>query len=99
MERTPFSYVFEVGRGIRRPASSRNPTVRAATLAGATVVFLALLVLIIPLIALFLVLFLIFWIVAQVSMLFGGASRAPGDGAERENVRVVGRGGDHSAGG
>jgi len=98
MERTPFSYVFEAGRGIRRPASSRNPTVRAATLAGATVVFLALLVLIIPLIALFLVLFLVFWVVAQISLLFGGGG-ARESGSERENVRVMGRGNDHSAGG
>lgn len=96
MERTPFSYVFEAGRGFRRPASSSNPTVRAATLAGATVGFIALLLLIIPLIALFLILFAIFWVIAKVGSLFSGAPGATPDDSQRENVRVVGRFGDQS---
>ena len=96
MERTPFSYVFEAGRGVRRPASSSNPTVRAATLAGATVGFLALLLLIVPLVALFLVLFAFFWVAAKIGAFITGAPGATPEDTQRENVRVVGRFGDQT---
>ncbi len=92
MQQTPFSYVFEAGRGFRRPASSRNPAVRAATLAGATVLFLVFLLLLIPLLLLFVAFFVVFWVIARVRGLF-----APREKSSRENVRVMTRG-DHSTG-
>lgn len=96
MSRSPFTYVFEAGRGFRQPASSSNPTVRAATLAGATVVFLALILLFIPLVLLFFAFFVVFWLIAKVQTLLGGSS--PNARDERRNVRVVGSIDDHSAG-
>lgn len=92
MSRTPFTYVFEAGRGFRTPASSSNPTVRAATLAGATVVFLALILLFIPLVLLFGALFVVFWIIAKIQSLFAGSPSGASD--PRRNVRIMGRSDD-----